>query len=437
VERGRYLATAADCMACHTKPDGGKPFAGGYGIASPLGAIYSTNITPSESAGIGRYTEAQFASAVRDGIGGDGTHLYPAMPYASYSGITDEDIHALYAYFKHGVAPVDEVGPQTRLPFPFNLRFGLAGWNLLFLDGKRFKPDPAKSEQLNRGAYLTEALGHCGECHTPRNLFMAQARSRAYAGAPLGSWSTPNITSDPISGIGGWEVEDLVQYLKTGHAAGKGQAAGGMAEAVQNSLQFLPQADLEAIAAFLKATPPIRDANQVSASYAVGKPAYFEARLRGATGPNERGPLTSGEALYSGYCASCHQPSGAGSSTQSYPSLFHNTATGSGRASNLISAILFGVDRQVGDQHVLMPRFDATSFVDPLSDQQIALIANYVLEQFGNPGVKVMAADVAIARMGGPSLSVPPSVLLALAAAGIALVVALAWWGRRRLQTAG
>lgn len=431
VERGRYLSVAADCKACHTKPDGGKPFAGGYGLVSPLGAIYSTNITPSRSAGIGSYTEAQFARAVRDGIRGDGAHLYPAMPYTSYSGITDEDIHALYAYFKRGVAPVDDVAPRTRLPFPFNLRVGLAGWNLLFLDGKRFKPDPARSEVLNRGAYLTEALGHCGECHTPRNLFMAQVPSRAYAGSPLGSWFTPNITSDPISGIGGWKIEDLVQYLKTGHASGKGQAAGGMAEAVQNSLQFLPHTDLEAIAAFLKATPPIRDTKQASPAYTFGQPAHFEAVLRGASGPNQRGPLTTGEGLYSGYCASCHQSSGAGSDTQSYPALFHNTATGSGDASNRISTILFGVDRQVGDQHVFMPRFDATSFVNPLSDQQIALIANYVLEQFGNPSVTATAADVAIARQGGPSISMLPYVLFVIIGA-VGLVVVIALLRRRR-----
>src|SRR5262249_41492509 len=170
IEQGRYVAVAADCKACHTNPKGGKAFAGGYGIASPVGTIFSTNITPSRTAGIGGYTEAEFARAVRRGVRRDGANLYPAMPYTSYARMTDEDVHALYAYFMHGVAAVDEAAPKTRLPFPFSVRLSMVGWNLMFLNTKPFAADRSKGPQWNRGAYLTEVLEHCSVCHTPRNF---------------------------------------------------------------------------------------------------------------------------------------------------------------------------------------------------------------------------------------------------------------------------
>ena len=172
VERGRYLAVAGDCTSCHTKPDGGKPFAGGYAIASPIGAIYSSNITPSRVAGIGAYSERDFDRALREGLRADGAHLYPAMPYTAYVRLSDEDVHALYAYFMKGVAPVDTQPPKTKLPFPFNLRFSMALWNALFLKSERFTPDPSKDAEWNRGAYLVTALEHCSVCHSPRNVLM-------------------------------------------------------------------------------------------------------------------------------------------------------------------------------------------------------------------------------------------------------------------------
>ena len=246
VEKGRVIATAADCMACHTVPRTGKSFAGGYPIVSPLGTIYSTNITPSKISGIGDYSEAEFSRAVREGIRKDGAHLYPAMPYDSYAGITDEDVHALYAYFMHGVDPVDDAAKaQTELPFPFNLRFSMAFWNLLYARTTPFTPVAGVSDDINRGAYLVNVLGHCTSCHTPRNVLMGAIQSEALAGGFVGPWYAPNITSDPVSGIGGWTQDELVAYLRTGHAKGKNQAAGGMAEAVQNSLQYLPESDLE------------------------------------------------------------------------------------------------------------------------------------------------------------------------------------------------
>ena len=401
IEQGRYLAIAADCMACHSVPKGGQPFAGGYGIDSPLGRIYSTNITPSKTAGIGNYTEQQFTRALREGVRADGAHLYPAMPYTSYTLLSDDDVHALYTYFMQGVKPVDTVAPQTALPFPFNIRASMMAWNLLFLDNKRFSPT-SDQQQINRGAYLTNALAHCSACHTPRNALMAEDGSQAFGGAALGPWYAPNITSDPVSGIGGWSDEELVQYMQTGHVHGKNQAAGGMAEAVENSLQFLSKEDVSAIAAYLKTTKPIRNTVDAKAAHQYGQPNSAESALRGAVGPNENHSLTTGAALYSGYCASCHQANGSGSQNQAYPSLFQNTATGSANRANLIATILYGVERKVGDEQVLMPRFDSLSYVNPLTNEQIAKISNYVLAQYGSPGAQVTPQDVAVARDGGP-----------------------------------
>lgn len=406
LERGRALAVAADCMACHTQPNGGRPFAGGYAIASPLGSIYATNITPSKSAGIGQYTEADFTRALREGIRKDGSHLYPAMPYTAYTQLSDDDVLALYTYFMRGVEPVDTVAPVTELPFPFNIRLSMMGWNLLYLDNKRFTPDPAKSEQINRGAYLAGALAHCSTCHTPRNALMGEDLSRALGGGQVGPWYAPNITSDKVSGIGAWTNEELVQYLRTGRVVGKAQAAGPMAEAVEHSLQHLPDADLQAIAAYLRSTAPVRNTQELPAAALSpapqNGPTSSEAERRGMDPQTANLSLRTGAALYSGYCASCHQPNGAGSVNQAYPALFHNTATNGPNPSNLVATILYGVDRSVGDQHILMPRFDELSYVDPLTNEQIAAIANYVLAQYGNKQVSVSMADVQTARDGGP-----------------------------------
>ncbi|WP_132280642.1 cytochrome c [Neorhizobium sp. JUb45] len=403
IDRGKIVATGADCMACHTVPHKGKPFAGGYPIVSPLGTIYSTNITPSKTQGIGTYTEEDFSKAVRKGIRKDGGHLYPAMPYDAYAEMTDSDVHALYAYFMKGVAPVDDKPADlTSLPFPFNMRFSMAFWNMLYANKEPFKPDPSKSDELNRGAYVAGALGHCASCHTPRGPLMGEDSSGNLAGGPVGPWHAPNITSDPISGIGDWSNDELVQYFRTGHADGKNQAAGGMAEAVQNSLQYLPDTDLKALAAYLKSVPPIRDPADNQPAHGYGTPHSDEASIRGASPFNAHDSLKTGADLYAGYCASCHQPNGAGSENQAYPSLFHNTATGANQTANLISTILYGVERETGGNEVLMPAFGKQSFVQALTDQQIVDISNYVLEHYGISDAQVTLKDVAVARAGGP-----------------------------------
>nr|WP_250318524.1 cytochrome c [Rosenbergiella gaditana] len=426
IAQGEKVAIASDCQACHTAPGSKTAFSGGYAIASPMGAIYATNITPSAQ-GIGQYSEQQFAKAVREGVRADGAHLYPAMPYTSYHLMTDQDVHALYAYFMHSVKPVDQANTPTQLTFPFNLRFSMGMWNAVLGRTDSFKVDPSKSDEWNRGNYLVNGLAHCDTCHTPRNFMMAEKQDQPLAGAPLGSWYAPNITADPISGIGGWREDELVSYLKTGRAVGKNQAAGGMAEAVEHSLQYLPDSDLKAIAVYLKHTTPIRTEGEAAPAYSYGHPVSVEQEIRGNAANNAYNALDNGAKLFSGNCASCHQPDGAGSPNQAYPSLFHNTATGMIHPDNLVSAILFGVRRTTKDHDVLMPAFSSPTYVDQLSDQQIADISNYVLHNYGNPQVTVQAGDVAWMRKGGrlPFLAAAQPYVVPGIAVGIVVVILL------------
>lgn len=407
INQGHALAVAGDCAACHSLPHSSddQMFAGGYAISSPLGTIFSSNITPSKQHGIGNYTEEEFSRAVRDGVRRDGANLYPAMPYTSYAGITDEDMHHLYVYFMRGVKPVEKPSPETQLPFPFSIRASMKAWNMLYLDQKPFENDPDQSEEWNRGAYLVGPLEHCSACHTPRNVMMAEKVGDHYlAGGSVGSWYAPNITSDEVSGIGSWSNDQIVQYLKTGHVPGKAQAGGGMAEAVEHSLQYLPDSDLQAIAVYLKSTHPIRTSDEEKArfDYERSQTEGLEDELRGKHPQNSNHTMDSGAALYSGYCASCHQPDGSGSKNQAYPSLFNNSVTGADNANNLVSVILEGVDRNADGHHVLMPAFGQNSYVDELNDTQIASITNYVTKTFGNPDVQVTPEQVAQLRAGGP-----------------------------------
>ena len=439
VERGRYLSVAADCVACHTSPKQGKPYAGGYAIASPLGEIWASNITPSTSHGIGNYTEADFAKAVREGVRKDGAHLYPAMPYTSYAKLTDEDIHALYVYFMQAVAPVDEEARTTELPFPISVRSSMAVWNLLFLDKTPFKPDPAQSAQWNRGAYLVEGLAHCSSCHSPRGLMMQEVGGKAFAGGSLGDWYAPNITSHPISGIGGWTDDELAQYLKTGRAEGKGQAGGGMAEAVTNSLSKLRDEDISAIVTYLRTVPAVADKDATRAAFAWGDAATApgEPAIRGTDAP-----IASGAVLYSGLCASCHGSRGEGSNDGYYPSLVHNSTVGMVRPQNLVATIIGGIDREVDGEHVLMPHFSEDSYVQALSDADIAAVATYVRTTFG-PGDQVTEAQVAVIRDGGekPLLAKIarlwlPLLILGLAAFVVVILLVRRAWTRRKQRRA-
>ena len=425
IERGKYLAIAADCGACHTAPQG-KPFAGGLPIGTPLGTIYSTNITPAADFGIGRYTEEEFSRAVRRGIRGDGAHLYPAMPYTSYAKFTDEDTHALYVYFMRAVEPVGARAPETALPFPMNIRLSMLVWNLLFLDSQVFAPDPKQSAQWNRGAYLVEGAAHCSTCHTPRGFLMQEETSRALTGAQVGPWYAPNITSDPVSGIGIWSKDDLAAYLRSGHLRGKAQAAGSMGEAVARSFQNLSADDIDAIASYIKSVPPVRDPAADVSRFTAGTMFSELGVLRGRDGvKSDNDAAPSGAVLFQGNCASCHAAEGQGSRDGYYPSLFHNSATGAKNASNLIAAILYGVDRSISGKQAFMPGFGGRpTDANQLSDRDIAVLGSYVLTHYGPGDTTVTEQEVNEIRRGGPSSSLLLLARGGLAAAAIVVILA-------------
>lgn len=429
IKKGEYLAIAADCNACHQSPEG-HAMAGGRVIASPLGNIVASNITPSSRAGIGDYTQAEFARALRQGINKQGTHLYPAMPYTAYAKLTDEDIHSLYLYFMHGVNADDRVTPATHLPFPFNLRVMMSVWNQLFADSQKFAPNPNTSGQVNRGDYLVNALAHCDTCHTPRNALMGAKGHQFLAGGAVGNWYAPNITPDPIAGIGNWSDEALTQYLTTGRAPGKAQAAGPMAEAIEHSLQYLHPDDIRAIVAYLRQIPAIHSDSAIARDQQ-GSPNGDEARYRAEK------EVDAGWQVYASTCATCHQPDGSGNTF--YPALYHNTATGAENADNLISVILNGVHRETQDQPVAMPGFGQDALkTDRLTDQQIADVSNYVLKRFGNTQLRVTAQDVLQQRQGGkkPLIAHLTGPLPVVVLVGIIILIALRFyfWRKKRVH---
>ena len=428
IERGRYLATAGDCIACHTAP-GGKSMAGGLALASPLGSIYSTNITPSKTHGIGNYTLEQFADALRHGKRADGANLYPAMPYTAYAKTTDEDIAAMYAYFMQGVEAVDAAPAHTTaLPFPFNIRASLGVWNAIFHDATPYKADASQTPEWNRGAYLSQGLAHCTTCHTPRTSLMAEDSKRSLGGGEVGGWHAPNITSDAKSGIGNWSVDDLVLYMSGQPVPGKGPAAGPMAEAIDHSLKHLTPADLKAIAVYVKSVPAVSDSNVKQGADQFGKPVDDLDSIRGTALPQDYDAMT-GAQIYDGYCASCHQAQGQGSDEDGLPALFHNTSLGHANSNNLVNVVLHGIHR-VGTDSV-MP-----GFAHELSDKQVTALSNYLLTSYGNPEAKVTERQVAQLR--DPATAGADNTLLNLARAGmvvgVIVVLALLGWlfARRR-----
>lgn len=429
IERGRYIATAGDCVACHTAP-GVKPFAGGLPLSTPLGDIISTNITPSKTTGIGNYTLAQFTDAMRKGVRPDGAHLYPAMPYTAYAQVTDADMLALYTYFMRAVAPVDTAPPPTNLPFPFNIRLSMAAWNLLFLDGRPFQPEPSKNAEWNRGAYLARGLAHCGACHTPRNSLMAEEPSREFGGSQIGVWFAPNITSDVNSGIGGWSEDELVAYMRLGHTTGKAQTAGPMAEAIDNSLRHLTKEDLHAMAVYLKAVPALHDRSDTRPRYAWGSAADDLASIRGVALPKDLDQMT-GPQLYDAHCSTCHQAQGQGSFDGGLPPLFHNTALGGANADNLVLVMLEGITRHGDVPEVPMPHFAK------LSDRQLATLGAYLVGIYGNSSASVTEEQVRTLRAGGARSHLVLLARVAIAAGVVALLIALLVFRRRRQRISG
>lgn len=426
IERGEYLAIAGDCVACHTRP-GGKPFAGGLVIPTPVGDIVATNITPSKTAGIGGYTEQQFADALRKGIAADGDHMYPAMPYTSYAKITDDDVAALYAYFMHGVEPVDVRTTPTHLAFPFNMRWLMAIWNAMFLDAHPFQPVAGRSAEWNRGAYLAEALEHCSVCHSPRNLLFAESTSKRLAGGKVGPWEAPNITSDPNSGVGRWTDAELAAYLKHGDVQGKAQAAGSMGEAIDDSLRHLTDADIRAIVTYVKTVPAVHEAADTRPRFDWGGPSNELATIRGVAWPANVQQLT-GPQLYDAWCATCHQDNAQGTPDREMPSLFHNTALGRPESDNLVLVMLDGVHRR-GDTVLKMP-----GFAQDMSDHELATLGRWLVTRYGNPAAKVTDAQVADLRVGGrpPNFAAILQAAIGVGAAIIVTIVAWLLWRRRK-----
>ncbi len=381
VERGEYLAKAADCMVCHTT-QGGKEYAGGLGFKLPFGTLYSTNITPDKETGIGNYSDQDFLNAMHRGVRRDGARLYPAMPYTSYTYVSDADALAIKAYL-FSLPPVRAAAPENTLTFPFNQRWAMGFWSALFNPDTRFAPDTSKSPEWNRGAYLTEALAHCGECHTPRNLAFALDNRSKFAGAVTAGWRAFNISSDKTTGVGGWRDDDLVSYLSTGHAAGHGTASGPMGEAVDHSFSRMAPEDIRAMVAYLRTVPPTASADLPAT---LAPPAPASPRDGGGT-PDPRGKM-----VFQGACVSCHGWSGE-SAISPFATLTGAWAVNDPGATNVAQIVISGTKRHTPEGAVSMPAFG-----DAYSDSEIAAVANYVTARFGTQGSKLTAQDVAELR---------------------------------------
>ena len=380
IERGKYLVRLGNCISCHTRP-GGEAFAGGVPFKAPyasLGTLYSSNITPDQQSGIGRWTERQFVRALREGMAPGKKRLFPAFPYTSFTRITDEDARAIYVYLRT-IAPARYAPPENSGAFA--LRWGMSLWNALSFESKRFEPERARSAEWNRGAYLVTALGHCGACHTPRNALLAEKESEALAGATYieGSqgvadraWFAINLTSAQ-SGLRAWSEDDLVRYLRTGHNRRAGMF-GPMNEVIVNSLQYLTAEDARAMAVYIKSLP-----------------ARGESELQ--TSESDR----AGAALYAEHCARCHLDSGRGAFLKAPP--LAGSAVAQGRdPATLINVILHGAQVGAGSAAPFGAWEDMKSFGGKLTDEQVAAVSTYVRRSWGNRGGAVTAREVAAQR---------------------------------------
>jgi alcohol dehydrogenase (quinone), cytochrome c subunit len=387
-DHAEYVARLGDCVACHSVP-GGKPFAGGLKMGTPLGAIYSTNITPDKNTGIGNYTLADFDNALRRGVARDGHRLYPAMPYPSYAKMSDEDVEALYDYFMHAVQSADQANVASEIEWPLNMRWPLALWNVVFFKDEIYQPRPEHDAVWNRGAYLVQGLGHCGSCHTPRGFaFQEKALDEGKAiylsGALLDGWTASSLCGNPNDGLGRWSEDDIVAFLKTGrnvHAT----VYGSMMDAFNNSTQFMSDGDLAAIARYLKSLPggdmgttPVFVHNQ-------------DTELARATGDLS----APGASLYLKQCGFCHGRDGKGHG-QLLPPLAGNSGVLTEDPSSVINLMLNGASRIVANgipDAYRMPPFRVL-----LKDQDIADLASFVRSSWGNKAGPVTAVEVKALR---------------------------------------
>ena len=371
VARGQYVAAMGDCAACHSVP-GAQPYAGGYALQTPFGVIKSSNITQDPETGIGGWNLAQFDKAVRHGIGSHG-YLYPAMPYTAYSKMTDQDMADLWAYIKTLPAVRQKV-VENELPFPYNQRLLLAGWNLLFFKDQVFTSLPGVTAAVNRGDYLVNGPGHCAACHTAKNALGGDVAA-AFAGGTLQGWHAPDLTPNPHTGLGKWSNEDVVSYLKTGTSR-QAVAAGPMMEAVENSTQYLTDDDLHAITAYLQ---------QLPASQAT-PPAAISAS-------DEQ--VVQGKLVYESQCIACHISTGAGV-RQMIPALAGNAQVNAKDPASPLHAVLKGIEGPLTEGNPTaagMPGFDWK-----MADEDIAAVSTYLRNTWGNSAPRVTREQVAKAR---------------------------------------
>lgn len=388
VQKGQYLARAGDCVACHTAK-GGKPFAGGLPMETPIGTIYSTNITP-DSSGIGGYSFEDFDQAVRHGIGKSGRTLYPAMPYPSYARVSDSDMQALYAYFMHGVQPVAQANKPVDIPWPLSMRWPLSIWRAMFAP----KVEPftvtgaaaGTDEIVNRGAYLVEGLGHCGACHTPRAITMQEKALNPGEGsaflsgsAPLEGWIAKNLRGDHKDGLGSWSEAELVAFLKTGRSD-RTAVFGGMSDVVEHSMQYMSDADLTAIARYLKTLPPVNPDDT---------PHVYDRAVGDALWKGD--DSKPGASVYVDNCSACHRTDGKGY-TRVFPALAGNPAVQTADATSLIHIVLRG--GTLIPTHTAPSSFTMPGYAWRLSDQQVADVVNFIRTSWGNQGSPVSAKAV-------------------------------------------
>ncbi len=387
IEKGRYIAQASDCVACHTA-SGGKAFAGGLAMQTPIGTIYSTNITPDKETGIGGYDFADFERAVRHGVRKDGSPLYPAMPYVSYSVLTDEDVQALYAYFVSTVQPVAQRNQASTIPWPSNMRWPLAWWQMLFGGHRGFTPPEGATPEVARGAYLVEGAGHCGACHTPRGAaFQEKALKDGpdgefLSGSELEGWYAKSLRHEDV-GLASWSQQEIADFLKTGRKA-RTAAFGSMADVIQHSTQHLSDADTSAIAAYL-ASRPARPSHDPLASRAKDDTT---AKLYDSA---EHSPGALG---YVAQCAPCHRMNGQGT-PRLFPALAGNAVVQTDNPSSLIQITLAGgaMARTPADKtRPSMPE------LAKLDDGAVADILTFIRASWGNKASPVSASDVAAIR---------------------------------------
>lgn len=384
IEYGRYMLAVADCAACHTDPRGGEPFAGGRPIETPFGAVVASNITPDRETGIGAWTDDDFADALQHGFGKDGHMIYPAMPYPYYTHMTRRDVDAIHAYLKT-LKPVRKAVASNTLPFPLNVRLGLRAWNLLYFRQGRFVPDPNHDDVYNRGAYLVTGPEHCGACHTPKTVLGGDEADKLYQGNVIQGWTAPNITGDKRRGLGTWSVEDVVDYLRTGHNR-QASSSGPMAEEVDQSSSQMSADDLRAIAVYLKAQPSQDD------TVALVR-AEVPAMRAGAT-------------IYADSCASCHRGDGSGVKGL-FPTLAGAPVAQQFDPTSLIRVVLQGaksVATPTQPTGAAMPSYDWR-----LDDAQVAAVLTYVRNAWGNQAPAVSADDVTKARRAFADADHPPN----------------------------